>query len=109
MDFIFRLARQGIQRLTEEHDAFKRAELHEGVVEVRERWKVYVRRNTIRTPVLHDVAWFLWTEYRLPMLDEDVVSILGPTAYRVELRMDKAFPRLAALLLDGGVLPVERP
>ncbi|MDZ4371573.1 MAG: hypothetical protein U1C74_09165 [Phenylobacterium sp.] len=109
MDFIRQLARKVADTLMEDHGAFTPSQMRACAAEVSARWAAYVRRNRIQSPVIHDVAWFLWTEYRLPMPDEDVAAVLGPTAYRVELRMDRAFPRLAAFLLDGGVLPVEQP
>lgn len=109
MDFIRQLARRVADTLMDGHGAFASSHLRECAAEVRARWIAYVRRNHIRRPILHDVALFLWTEYRLPIPDEDVEAILGPAACRMELRMDKAFPRLAAFLLECGVLPVERP
>ena len=105
LGMVFRLAQNDAGKPMYDHGAFTRSELREGIVEVRARWRAYVRRHRIRAPVVHDVAWFLWTEYRLPMPDDDVVVLLRPA---LRLKMAQGFPRIAAMLLEGGVLPVSR-
>jgi len=87
--------------------AVGRLNLSAATAEVRKQWGAYAGRKAIRAPTIQHVSNFLAFQYGVGW-DEELVGRVTGAAPGEVLDMDSVFPRLADMLLDSGVIVVER-
>lgn len=83
--------------------------LSAATAEVANRWRAYAEGRNIRTPAVRQVAAFLQVEYGIEWSDNLVARLVGGSDAAAQVDMSSVIPRLADMLLDSGVLRVERP
>lgn len=84
-----------------------RLNLSAATAEVRARWGQYAGRKAIRSPAIRQVSDFLEFQYGVSWDDELLSRVTGANSGGM-LDMDVVLPRLADMLLDSGVIEVER-
>jgi hypothetical protein len=84
-----------------------RLNLSAATAEVRKQWGAYAGRKAIRAPTIRHVSNFLAFQFG-GSWDEELVSRVTGADPGETLDMNDVLPRLADMLLDSGVIVVER-
>jgi hypothetical protein len=86
-----------------------RLDLNAVTVEVKKQWARYAGRNGISQPTTRHLANFLNYAWGAQVEAEDIAELVGHTGSQNAVDMDIAAPRMANVLLENGLVVIQRP